>query len=72
MDTNTVMYSLVENYTMMFYYACFIWNGVDIAPVTGAEILFVTFLIILSAFANAILYGTFFNMRDQQNEVRNR
>ena len=64
METNTVLYSLLENYMMMFYYSCFIFNGVDIAPIEASEILFVTFLMIISAFANALLYGTFFNMRD--------
>ena len=65
METNTVDYTMLENYMVMFYYSCFIWNGVDIAPVTQREILFITWLIIISAIANATLYGAFFNMRDQ-------
>lgn len=53
----------------MFYHATFIFNMVDVAPVTYTEIASVIVVIIISAFANALLYGTFFSLRREQNAL---
>ena len=53
----------------MFYHATFIFNMVDVAPVTYTEIASVIVVIIISAFANALLYGTFFSLRRDQNAL---
>ena len=72
METATIEYSLLENYLVMLYHATFIFNGVDVAPVTGKEILMVLIAIIISAFANTILYGTFFVLQSKSNEFNQR
>ena len=51
----------------MFYHAAFIFNMVDVGPQTYSEITIVIIVIVLSAFANALLYGTFFSLRRAQN-----
>ena len=61
--------SLAQNYFLMFYHATFIFNMVDVAPVTYTEIASVIVVIIISAFANALLYGTFFSLRRDQNAL---
>ena len=40
---------------------------VDVGPQTYSEITIVIIVIVLSAFANALLYGTFFSLRRAQN-----
>ena len=40
---------------------------VDVGPQTYSEITTVILVIVLSAFANALLYGTFFSLRRAQN-----
>ena len=62
--------TLAQNYFLMFYHATFIFNMVDIAPVTYTEILSVIIVIVISAFANALLYGTFFSLRREQNALK--
>ena len=52
--------TLAQNYFLMFYHATFIFNMVDVAPITYTEIVSVVIVIVISAFANALLYGTFF------------
>ena len=42
---------------------------VDVAPVTYTELSAVTVVIVISAFANALLYGTFFSLRRAQNQM---
>ena len=59
--------TLAQNYFLMFYHATFIFNMVDVAPVTYTEISTVIIVIVISAFANALLYGTFFSLRREQN-----
>lgn len=61
--------SLVQNYFLMIYHATFIFNMVDVAPVTYTEITSIVVVIIISAFANALLYGTFFSLRREQNAL---
>ena len=61
--------SLIQNYFLMLYHATFIFNMVDVAPVTYTEITSVVMVIIISAFANALLYGTFFSLRREQNAL---
>ena len=67
MDTATVEYSLLENYFLMFYHATFVFNMVDVTPRTYISITAITIILVISAFANALLYGTFFSLRQQQN-----
>lgn len=62
--------SLIQNYFLMLYHATFIFNMVDVAPVTYTEITSVVVVIIISAFANALLYGTFFSLRREQNALK--
>ena len=61
--------TLWQNYFLMLYHATFIFNMVDVAPRTYTEITIVTIIIVLSAFANALLYGTFFSLRRAQNAL---
>ena len=72
METATVEYSLMENYLVMLYHSTFIFNGVDVAPVTGLEMLLVLIAIIISAFANATLYGAFFTLQSKSSEFSQR
>ena len=65
METATIEYSLLENYFLMFYHATFVFNMVDVAPRTYTSITAVIVITIISAFANALLYGTFFTLRQQ-------
>ena len=67
-ETATIEHSFSLTYFNMFYHSTFVFNMIDVAPVTYMEISCIVVVMIISAIANALLYGTFFNLRDKQNE----